>query len=540
MPVRYAPADGESVAVLAPEGQHPAATLVEIDDADHPGDVDRYRRRRRLLARFGQAFEGASFSPIGSLMLAAAFPFSLVRLALIGFAPSMKNRARIAMQAALTPRPHTDFVVPFAPQEAAATLARTFRSIGAVKRFASLVVVLGHGAASVNNPFAAAYNCGACGGREGGPNARLFARIANDPSVRACLARDYGVLIPPDTYFVGGKHNTTVDEITFYDADRVPASHTELFAKATRSLELARGDNALERCYRFLLANNVHTAAEALRHVRARSVDPAEVRPELNHATNAAVVVGRRELTKGCFFDRRAFLPSYDPHSDDDSGTLLESVLAPALVVCSGINLEYLFSTAMASRHGAGTKAPLNIVGNIAVLQGTSGDLRTGLPSQMTEMHTPIRALYVVDAPVARVESVLCRRPDLEPLVRNNWVRLIVRDPTTGRFYRHVAAGEYAEATKYKFVCVVPSRDRYAQQKIHGVKLAQRESAIFAVAAEGMAVATVGPLWIHGADAMNPHGAIIAIAASALAFPVLAFSRRYLHGKWSTLRHKQF
>ncbi len=63
------------------------------------------------------------------------------------------------------------------------------------------------------------------------------------------------------------------------------------------------------------------------------------------------------------------FLPSYDPMSDDDKGTNLEQVIAPALVVCSGINLEYLFST-IDLHHSAGTKAPLNVVGNIGVIQG--------------------------------------------------------------------------------------------------------------------------------------------------------------------------
>ena len=369
VPVRHVPADGGGLCetVLAPEGQHPAAALVEVDDAAHPGEVARFRARRSLYAHFSQFWEGASFSPSGSLFLSTMFPFSLVRLLMIGYAPAAKQRVRDAIQHALTPRPHTDFATPYTPEQAAGTLANTFRGIGTAGRFARLVVVLGHGAASVNNPFAAAYNCGACGGREGGPNARLFARIANDPAVRARLASTHGVTIPSDTVFIGGKHNTTADEIEYFDVERLPASHADAFAAASATLERARGANALERCYRFLLANNVHTAAEALAHVKVRSVDTAEVRPELNHATNAAVIVGRRVLTKGCFFDRRAFLPSYDPSCDDERGSLLEGVLAPALVVCSGINLEYLFSTAMASRHGAGTKAPLNIVGQCSI-----------------------------------------------------------------------------------------------------------------------------------------------------------------------------
>jgi hypothetical protein len=135
--------------------------------------------------------------------------------------------------------------------------------------------------------------------------------------------------------FVGGKHNTTADAIEFFDLQRLPVSHHAQFAQALQVLDRARGENALERCYRFLLAADVATSRDALKHVSRRSVDTAEVRPELNHATNAAVIVGRRELTRGCFFDRRAFLPSYDPRADDASGTLLESVLAPALIVCS-------------------------------------------------------------------------------------------------------------------------------------------------------------------------------------------------------------
>merc|ERR1719316_2445933 len=106
----------------------------------------------------------------------------------------------------------------------------------------------------------------------------------------------------------------------------------------------ARGQNALERCEKFCLAN-VATPEDALTHVHTRSTDLGEARPELGHATNAAVILGRRELTKGTYLSRRAFLPSYDPFNDDDDGSNLMTVLAPALIVCSGISLEYLFST---------------------------------------------------------------------------------------------------------------------------------------------------------------------------------------------------
>lgn len=317
-----------------------------------------------------------------------------------------------------------------------------------------------------------------------------------------------------------------MDSVQFFDTHLLPESHRDQFIKVKELVEKALGKNALERCHRFMLAENVHTTEEALQHVQTRAADPAEVRPELNHATNAAVVIGRRELTKFRFLDRRVFLPTYDPYADDDAGTNLEHVLAPALVVCSGINLEYLFSTISVDHHGAGTKAPLNIVGNIGVIQGTSGDLRPGLPSQMTEMHTPVRALYIVDAPIERVEAVLARREYLRKLVRNEWVQFIVRDPETGIFYKQ-SNGQYiltdTEAAPY-----VP----FTHHRNHGLNVTHRESMIYWSATAGMLLSCGVPIFMFGAHAMNPYGSLVALCGTVLSLPILAFSRRYLHGEF--------
>lgn len=308
-------------------------------------------------------------------------------------------------------------------------------------------------------------------------------------------------------------------------------------------LEKARGENALERCQRFLLADGVDTPAEALRHVHRRATEAAEIRPELNHAGNAAVIVGRRLLTKGAFLDRRGFLCSYDPASDDERGTNLEHVLSPALQVCSGINLEYLFSTVQPDHQGAGTKAPLNLVGNVGVLQGTLGDLRPGLPSQMTEMHTPIRALFVVDAPVSRVEAVLQRRPNLADLVYNEWVRMMVRDPTTEEWRRYVPTQGFVPAsspggeaelgpTQYGSSSSEAARVNLLRARRHGLSVARKEAAIYWSSVAGMIAATALPIYFLGADAMNPRGVEIALAGALLSLPVMSYSRRYLHGEF--------
>lgn len=188
-----------------------------------------------------------------------------------------------------------------------------------------------------------------------------MARYANDHQVRLLLSNSYGIHIPEDTWFIGGFHDTCSELVSLEDTERIPSYLLGKFEQAKSVLYEARGKNALERCSKFLLAEHVCTPDEALTHVQTRSTDIAEPRPELNHATNACVVIGRRALTEGVFMARRTFLPSYDPWSDDDRGTNLELVITPALIVASGINLEYLFSTV---EGGAGTKVTMNVVGH--------------------------------------------------------------------------------------------------------------------------------------------------------------------------------
>ena len=39
--------------------------------------------------------------------------------------------------------------------------------------------------------------------------------------------------------------------------------------------------------------------------------------------------------------------------------------------------------------------------------------------------------MFVIDAPVSRVEAVLSRNKTIRDIVRNDWVRFLVRDPET-------------------------------------------------------------------------------------------------------------
>lgn len=314
------------------------------------------------------------------------------------------------------------------------------KSMGLIKDFASLVYVVSHGSSSVNNPHFSAYDCGACCGRPGSVNARVICFMANDLEVREML-KLRGLNIPEEIGFVGALHDTSRDEIVYYDEHLFTEDqkiqhqlNIGFFANALKA-------NAVERSRRFVLLDKKLPKEKVFQKVRNRSVSLFEPRPELNHATNTLCIVGSRQLTKGLFLDRRAFLNSYDA-AIDTNGDLLYGILKAAAPVCGGINLEYFFSRVDNQRLGAGSKLPHNVMGLIGVANGIDGDLRPGLPSQMIEVHDPLRLMIIVEQEPEKVLSVIQRAPETYEWFINDWIQLVAISPSTKQFYRF-ESGEF-------------------------------------------------------------------------------------------------
>ena len=317
----------------------------------------------------------------------------------------------------------------FDDQEQVDRIEAFLRSIGLTEDFAPLVLFLGHGSGSRNNPHLSAYDCGACSGRHGGPNGRVFAAMANRPEVRAgLLAR--GLEIPASCWFIAAEHNTCDDSVEWYDLDLVPPEFESALDTLVGQLAEACRAHAAERCRRLASAPPGVSPWQGFEHVRGRANDISQARPELGHATNAAAFIGRRAMSRGLFLDRRVFLVSYDPLADL-SGQIIESVLLSVGPVGAGIALEYYFSTVDNEHFGCGSKITHNITGLFGVMEGADSDLRTGLPWQMVEIHEPMRLLVVVEQTTALLTEILSRQPALQELINNAWIILAAKDPLT-------------------------------------------------------------------------------------------------------------
>jgi len=460
-----------------------------------PAGEDGLARRRRLGAVNHRRRIATRTLVRGSLMSLAGLASALPLIARTLF-PRAADRVASASRNVLAPEVPTQLELTraddaplgsdglydgFTFAEQANIVESLLRGIGLVDKFSPLVVILGHGSTSVNNPHASAYNCGACAGGKGGANARAFALMANALEVRKLLG-ERNIDVPATTSFVGACHDTSTDGIEWYDVERLTTSARSTLDGLLPILDRAGALDAHERCRRFSDVPLGLSPERALSLAIQRTVDLAQPRPEYCHATNAVCVVGRRSLTRGLYLDRRAFLVSYDPTIDDDEAHLLERILGAVGPVGAGINLEYYFSRVDQDRFGSGTKLPHNITGLIGVMDGHASDLRTGLHWQTVELHEPMRLLVVAEATTKTLGAIVARHAVIRRLVQNRWILVASVDPCTGEvmflerdgFRRHDPEGRAVpQATN--------SRSHYQNHREH-LPMAQLARGIFEAA----------------------------------------------------------
>lgn len=418
-------------------------------------------RKRHASRLFTQAKQG---SATAFATAEATGPLAGVMMAARTLAPRLVSRLGTALQPdraqALRPAVAANDPNGFSLADKLGYALTLFRLTGLTTPTARLLVLVGHAGCATNNPYAAALDCGACGGHAGGPNARMLADMLNEPAVRDGL-RAHGFHLPPESWAIAAEHNTTTDSFTLFDRWLVPPTH---------EADLADLEAALARAGKVNRARRAALLGRSADDLCVGAVHWAEVRPEWGLAGNAGFIIGPRRLTQAIDLEGRAFLHSYDWQADTD-GSALTAILTAPMVVAQWINGQYLFSTLDNDRYGSGDKVTQNVVGGIGVVQGNGGDLRPGLPRQSlftddgTPFHIPQRLLTVVYAPLARVEAVVESHAILARLFGKGWVQLVVIDPLTGRALRWRRDEDDDREGKMPFDCMVGMAKAQAEEQ---------------------------------------------------------------------------
>ena len=433
LPIEFVPFGGRQGKAQCPVLLKPQHRVHERLAGASPEEEERALHRLHLTRHLGQSWDAFKSAPVAS--------FSFVEAAGLGYAWRLVQDSFGLRRSTKAGACHGHPELDMAFEDQVALARGALKNMGLTQRFGRLVLLCGHGASTVNNPYGSSLDCGACGGHAGDANARTAAALLNAAPVRAALAEHHGVVIPEDTIFLAGLHDTTTDEVRLFDIGRVPASHANDLQQLRTWLEAAGTAARRRRAATFGLPSNC-----ADRDLRRRSRDWSQVRPEWGLAGNAAFVVAPRSRTRGLDLGGRVFLHDYDRTADADL-SVLELILTAPMIVTNWINLQYYASSVDNRLWGSGDKVSQNVVGTFGVLQGGGGDLRTGLPLQSVHdgerlVHEPLRLSVLIEAERAAIDGILARHPGVSQLVENGWLHLVaLEDDAQSAWLRQPSSG---------------------------------------------------------------------------------------------------
>ena len=399
---------------------------------------------RRRVANAWRAFKMAAVSSFGFVETMGWTYLGKLASDGLGFSRTVVHPAADGIDAAITARLSPRItaheidgrMTGFTPAEQIAMAEAVLTAMSLREGFARVVMLVGHGSTTVNNPHARGLDCGACGGHSGEANARVAAAILNLAWVRRELGAR-GIRIPEDTIFLGCLHDTSTDEVTVFNSPDVPASHQHDLVHLHESLQRAGRSARRERAPRL----NLDPGSAIDAQIIARTRDWSQLRPEWGLAGCAAFIAAPRMRTEAIDLHGRVFLNSYD-WRQDEGFRVLELIMTAPMIVASWISLQYFGSTVDNRVFGCGNKVLHNVVGTLGVLEGNGGDLRSGLPWQSVHdgerlIHEPMRLSVVIAAPIEAINAVIVKHEVVRELVEHGWIHLFAMADTPSPIRRY-------------------------------------------------------------------------------------------------------
>ena len=435
-PIKYVPLGhevGESQCpVLLPTGP---TILEELQDKEANQRALKSRLLNRSLQQVWKSFKSGAVtcfsfvSPMGLSYLPKLFSdsYGLTRPVPHPDKVGMNKKSDENRQVSLANAQHNDETAGIPLDQQLQMAKNALNAMSLTDDFAKFVLIVGHGSTMVNNPHATGYDCGACGGHTGESNAKVAVAVLNSPAVRSGLQKD-NIHIPLSTVFLACLHDTTTDELSIYNEHEVPSDRKSELKELKASLQLAGQTTRMERSLRL----KAEKFSDIDKSILMRSKDWSQTRPEWGLAGCSAFVVAPRERSKGIDFAGRSFLHSYDWKKDEGFG-VLELIMTAPMVVTSWISLQYFASTVDNKVHGSGNKTLHNVTAGLGVLEGFSGDLRTGLPWQAVHdgenyQHEPVKLNVIIEAPMDAMNAVLAKHKGVKDLCDNGWLHLLAMD----------------------------------------------------------------------------------------------------------------
>jgi uncharacterized protein YbcC (UPF0753/DUF2309 family) len=454
-PIEYVPLAETRGGAQCPVLLTPQFVIAESVNGASEREVNAAIEKRAQNQRVAKAWRMFKFAPISCFGFVGPVGLAYVRkLALdtLGITRPVPHPATFGLDAhtrervapSLEPRTLGGRTTGMTLEQRVAAAEGALKAMSLTNNFARLVLLTGHGSTTVNNPHATGLDCGACGGHTGEANVRVAVRILNDPAVRAGL-KERGLIIPDDTVFLAGLHDTTTDDVTIFDKASIPASHTADLRQLETDLAAA---GRLARAERSMLLK-IGTKTDIDSAVRRRSKDWSQVRPEWGLAGCAAFIVAPRDRNAGVVMNGRSFLHSYEWRQDEGFG-VLELIMTAPMIVASWINLQYYGSTVDNRVFGSGNKTLHNVVGTLGVLEGNAGDLRVGLPWQSVHdgekyVHEPMRLHVMIEAPIDAMTAIIARHEQVRQLLDNGWLYLFALDASGKVTHRYIGGLQWEE-----------------------------------------------------------------------------------------------